>query len=155
MTVRPTLAELIEEAHRTGDLEPLVQAVPAARFMGLSVVRDGDGDSSGVLTRLAFAPHIIGNPVLPAIHGGALGFLLESAAVFELLWETRTPRVPKTLSLTIEYLRSAKPMETFARGDITHHGRRVATVRVLAWQDDPKQPVTAANAHFLLADREP
>ncbi len=142
------LLALLEDARRTGDLGPLVGAIPAARFLGLSVEKKEDG----LLTTLTFAPHIIGNPVLPAIHGGALGTLVESAAVFELLWAAATPRIPKTISITIEYLRSARPTTTYARGEITHHGRRVATVRVLAWQDDPSKPVVAANAHFLLAE---
>src|SRR5262245_34514690 len=137
-----SMAALLEECRKSGDLGPLAQAIPCARFLGISVVREGEG----VLTRLDFAPHIIGNPVIPAIHGGALGTLLESAAVFELLWSQSSVRLPKTISLTIEYLRTARPTTTFARGEITHHGRRVATVRVQAWQDDPTRPVTAANA---------
>jgi uncharacterized protein (TIGR00369 family) len=124
--------------------------IPAARFLGITVAVQPDDT---LLTTLAFAPHIIGNPVLPAIHGGALGTLLESAALFELMWANRAPRVPKTISITIEYLRSARPTTTYARGEVTHHGRRVATVRVLAWQEDPARPVTAANAHFLQPDR--
>jgi uncharacterized protein (TIGR00369 family) len=142
------LRVLLDQARSGGDLAALAAAIPAARFLGLSVARD----ERGLVTRLAFAPHIIGNPVLPAIHGGALGTLVESAAVFELLLGVPTPRVPKTISLTIEFLRSARPTTTLARGEVTHHGRRVATVRVLAWQDDPARPVVAANAHFLLAD---
>jgi acyl-coenzyme A thioesterase PaaI-like protein len=142
------LLALLEEARRTGDMGPVAQAVPCARFIGLTAVHDGQG----VVSRLDFAPHIVGNPMLPALHGGALGALVESAAVFELLWSTPIPRVPKTISLTVEYLRSAKPVTTWARGDITHHGRRVATVRVLAWQDEVARPVVAANAHFLLAE---
>lgn len=142
------LLALLEEARRSGDLAPLVAAVPCAQFLGLTATPDAEG----VLSRLDFAPHIVGNPMLPALHGGALGALCESAAVFELLWATQIPRVPKTINLTVEYLRSAKPTTTFARADITHHGRRVATVRVLAWQDDRLRPVVAANAHFLLAE---
>jgi len=141
------LLALLAEARRSGDMGPVAAAVPCARFLGLSAVHDGEG----VLSRLDFAPHIIGNPMLPALHGGALGALVESAAVFELLYATNAPRVPKIISLTVEYLRSAKPMTTWARGDIVHHGRRVASVRVLAWQDDRLRPVVAANAHFLLA----
>lgn len=133
------------------DLVAMAQAIPAARFFGLSV----ELDETGVLTRLAFAPHIIGNPTLPALHGGALGTLLESAAVFALLASMPNPRIPKPISVTIEYLRSARPVDTLARGEVSHHGRRVATVRVHAWQDDPAKPVAAANAHFLLPDRDP
>ena len=142
------LLALLEEARRSGDLGPLVAAVPCTRFLGLSAILDGEG----VLSRLAFAPQLVGNTMLPALHGGALGALCESAAVFELLYATQIPRVPKTINLTVEYLRSAKPTTTFARADIIRHGRRLATVRVLAWQDDRLRPVVAANAHFLLAE---
>lgn len=141
------LLALLSEARRTGDMGPVAAALPCARFLGLSALHDGEG----VLSRLDYAPHIVGNPMLPALHGGVLGALVESAAVFELLWASQVPRLPKTINLTVEYLRSAKPVTTWARGDITHHGRRVATVRVLAWQDDRARPVVAANAHFLLA----
>jgi acyl-coenzyme A thioesterase PaaI-like protein len=58
--------------------------------------------------------------------------------------------VPKTITITIDYLRSARPVDTFARGIVTKQGRRVANVRVEAWQEDPAQPVAAANAHFLV-----
>jgi uncharacterized protein (TIGR00369 family) len=142
------LRALVDEARRSGDLEPLSQAIPAARFLGISAGRD----QKGLVTRMRFQPHIIGNAMLPAIHGGALGALLESAAVFELLMSAQTHHVPKIISLTIEYLRSAKAVDTVARGEVVHHGRRVATVRVLGWQEDPARPVVAANAHFLLAE---
>ena len=62
--------------------------------------------------------------------------------------------VPKTINITVEYLRSGKPQDTFARAVFTKHGRRVANVRAYAWQDDPTKPVAAANAHFLLVQPE-
>jgi acyl-coenzyme A thioesterase PaaI-like protein len=97
---------------------------------------------------------LIGNPILPAIHGGTVGALLESAAIFKLVWEIRSIAVPKTINITVDYLRSARVVDTHARAIITKHGRRVANVQVRAWQADEAKPVAAAHAHFLLKAME-
>ena len=144
------LPGLLDRARRTGDFGPMVEAVPYARFLGISVE---PGPTGELLARLRSAPHVVGNALLPALHGGAISALLESAAIFGLLWETREAEVlatPRTISITIEYLRSARTVDTLARAEITRHGRRVAAVRTVAWQEDPSKPVAAANVHFLL-----
>ena len=140
------LLALVDEAKRSGDLAPLAAAIPAARFLGLGVERSG----AELRTRLDYAPHLVGNALLPALHGGTIAALLESAAVFGLLWDTRSRGLPKTISITVEYLRSARPVTTWARTEIIHHGRRVATVRGVAWQDDAAKPVAAATVHLLV-----
>jgi acyl-coenzyme A thioesterase PaaI-like protein len=89
--------------------------------------------------------------VISALHGGTVGALLESAAILKLLWEGSAGAVPKTINITLDYLRSARATEdTFARAIITKHGRRVANVQVRAWQRDEAKPIAAAHAHFLL-----
>jgi uncharacterized protein (TIGR00369 family) len=144
------VAALFERARHTGDFSSLVDAVPCARFLGLSIEPVGDE----LHARLEFAPHLVGNSLLPALHGGTIGTLLESVAIFALLWESPAGGVPRTINVTIEYLRTARTVTTWARAEITRQGRRVATVRALAWQDDPSRPVAAANAHFLVGARE-
>jgi acyl-coenzyme A thioesterase PaaI-like protein len=99
---------------------------------------------------MKFADHLIGNATIPALHGGTLGALLESTAVFKLMLEGETIAIPKTINITVEYLRTGKARDTFARAQFTRHGRRVANVRAFAYQDDPDKPIAAANAHFLL-----
>jgi uncharacterized protein (TIGR00369 family) len=141
----PLLA-LIAAAKQAGDITPLVEAVPYARFMGISaVVVAGE-----LLGRLEFAGHLIGNPMLPALHGGVIGALLESTAIFQLIWETEAIVLPRTITLTVDYLRSGRAVDTFARGIVTRQGRRVACVRVEAWQDDRSRPIAVASAHFLI-----
>jgi uncharacterized protein (TIGR00369 family) len=147
MTTRPVSA-LVAEARASGDFSELVRAIPFARFLGMELVAD-EGDLIG---KLRYAPHLVGNPMLPALHGGTLGALLESIAIFAVLAETEAPVSPKTISITVEYLRSARPVDTFARADIVRQGRRVATVRSLAWQDNPAKPVAAASVQLLLPD---
>ena len=145
-----TVLEHIAAARARGDLNPLLDAIPYARFMGFSVVVE-DG---ALITTMTYGRHLVGNPAIPALHGGTLGALLESAAAFTLLWASETALLPKTITLTIDYLKPAKPIDTRARGVITRNGRRVASVRVEAWQEDPAQPVAGAHVHFLVK-REP
>ncbi len=141
-----TMLDRIAAACAAGELDTLVNEIPYAKFLGLTAARD----DRGVITTMTYGPHLVGNPAIPALHGGTLGALLESAGVFELLWSSETAVLPKTITITIDYLRSAKPIDTHARGVVTRHGRRVANVRVEAWQDDPAVLVASAHAHFLI-----
>jgi uncharacterized protein (TIGR00369 family) len=141
------LLEVIAKAKAERDFNILVEVMPYARFLGLSA-EEIDGE---VVSKLAFDDMLIGNPVLPALHGGVVGALLEHAAIVHLMWELETAHVPKTITITVDYLRSGRPRDTFARGIITKEGRRVANVRVEAWQDDRQKPIAHALAHFLLA----
>jgi uncharacterized protein (TIGR00369 family) len=144
------LKSLIAQARATGELTGFVQAIPFSRYLNLEVSRDGEG----LLTTMRFAPHLIGNSLIPALHGGTLGALLESSAIFSLLWDGQTERTPKTINITVQFLRSAAAVDTYARAEITRQGRRVATIRASAWQESREKPVAAATAHFLLAGRD-
>jgi uncharacterized protein (TIGR00369 family) len=144
--VTAAILELVKRARAEGDFSPIVDAIPYNRFMGIGAEIVDDR----VIGKLTFAAHLIGNAQIPALHGGTLGALLESTAIFELMWRADTARIPKTINITVEYLRSGKAMDTLARCDITKLGRRVANVRAIAWQDDPERPIAAAHANFLL-----
>jgi acyl-coenzyme A thioesterase PaaI-like protein len=141
-----TLLEHIAAARETSDYQRLIDLIPYAGFLGLSAALDGDE----LITTMRYGGHLIGNPALPALHGGTLGALLESAAIFELLSHAETSVLPKTITLTIDYLRSGAPVDTHARGIVTRRGRRVTNVRMEAWQADRKSPVATAHAVFLV-----
>jgi uncharacterized protein (TIGR00369 family) len=139
-----------ESLTRVGSVEAMqkvLATIPYARFLGFSVLQDG----SNVIGRMAFAEGRMGNVRVRALHGGTLGALMELTAMCQLLTMAEIVRVPKTVNITVEYLRSAQAADTFARATVTRHGRRVANVQVVAYQDDPAKPVAAANLHFLLA----
>lgn len=99
---------------------------------------------------MPYSEHLIGNPTLPALHGGALGALLESAAQLELLYRAQTVVLPKTITLTVDYLRTGSPADTWVRAAIVKQGRRVATVHARAWQQDPAVPIATATVHLLI-----
>jgi uncharacterized protein (TIGR00369 family) len=124
----------------------VLAAIPYAGFLGVEVDR-----ASGQLECvLPFRQEIVGNVILPAIHGGVIGAFLELTAILRLLDESGTDNVPKPINFAIDYLRSAGPTTTRARADIFKLGRRVAVVHVIAWQDDLTRPVAAGNGKFLL-----
>lgn len=141
-----SLIDRLAEAKASGHMQALFDAVPYSKFLGLSARLDNDE----LITTMTFSQHLIGNPALPALHGGTLGALMESAAIFELLWRAETIVLPKTITFTIDYLRSGAPVDTHARSIVTRHGRRVANVRVEAWQADRTAPVATAHAIFLV-----
>jgi len=146
MTQPLMLVDRMAAAKAAQDYQGLIDAVPYASWLGLTAAMDGDD----LITTMRFSQHLIGNPSLPALHGGTLGALLESAAIFELLWRAETVVLPKTITLTIDYLRSAAPADTHARGVVTRQGRRITNVRMEAWQADRSAPVASAHAVFLV-----
>lgn len=130
-------------------LERLMQAIPFARLLGVGATTDDDGK---VIARMPYADHLIGNPRLPALHGGTIGAFMEMTAIAQLLADMEGPGLPKTIDITIDYLRSGRPRDTFARAIVAKHGRRVANVRVEAWQDDPTKPIATAHGHFMMPE---
>ena len=141
------LRPLLAAAKASNDWQPLVDAIPFARFLGLSIrVENG-----AAICAMRFDPKLVGNYTIPALHGGTIGSLLESAAVFALFHAREAASLPKIITITVDYLRSARAVDTLATAVITKQGRRVATVQAVAWQEDRNKPVATANAHFLLA----
>ena len=147
-----SLLERLAQARKEGDVARLAEAIPYARWMRIAP-ENGTGE---LLTRMRYHDDLIGNTFLPAIHGGTLGAMLEMAAIFHLLWETETETVPKIVNITVDYLRSARPLDVIASAKVTKQGRRMVNVFAEAWQDDRSKPVATASAHFLIkAEEEP
>ena len=140
------LAEIVRLAKETQNVSVLADAIPYLRFLGISA----ETTSGALVGKMAYSDPLIGNASLPALHGGAIGALLESTAILQALWESETLVLPKIVTITIDFLRSGRPVDTYAKGEITKEGRRVVNVGVEAWQDDPARPIARAKAIFLV-----
>ena len=145
-----SMLDIVSEARRTGDLGRLAGATPYTSFMNIAP----ENSTGELLTRMRYSPQLIGNIMLPALHGGTIGALLEAAAIFQVLWEIESTSVPKIITITVDYLRSGRPVDTLARAVVTKQGRRVVNVAVEAWQEDRARPIASANAHFLISPRD-
>ena len=122
--------------------------VPYVRFLGMRAELAGDE----MTAILPFSMHLVGNPIIPALHGGVVGAFLEMTALAQLAVKEPQRRQPKTIDVTIEYLRPARALTTYARADLRKVGRRIANVHVEAWQSERASPVAALRGHFLLAE---
>lgn len=145
--------EIIKRAIAEGrkpDLQALVDAIPYCRFLGIEIDRKG----SELTTILRFDKKLIGNPILPALHGGVVGAFLEVTAVIQLMLEAESEDLPKPVDIGIDYLRSGRPADAYARATITKHGRRVCNVRAEAWQDERSRPIAALHGHFLIKPKD-
>jgi len=127
-----------------------IERIPYARFLGLRAELKGDE----LTLILPFSQHLIGNPLLPALHGGVVGALMEVTALTQLAIASKSERFPKTIDIGIDYLRSGKPVDTFARARVVKIGRRVANVQAEAWQGDRHQPIATLHGHFMTPETE-
>lgn len=138
---------------REAALRAMLDSIPYLRFLGLRFEVKGND----LLAVLPFQPMLIGNPGIPALHGGVTAAFLESAAVAGLVWAglaegQAVQALPKTIDLTVDYLRPGQPKDAFAHARINRSGRRYASVQVEAWQDDLERLFAQANGHFLMPE---
>jgi len=128
----------------------LIASIPYAQTLGIKTKIEEDY----LILILPYLKTNIGNPTLPALHGGVIGGFMEVCAMAEL--RRLTPDLPfsKPIGVNIDYLRRGKPVKTFARADIFKKGSRVANVRVRAWQESPETPIAALSGHFLLPEKK-
>lgn len=164
---RPEPMQVVKQ-RRDAALHALVEGVPYIRFLGIDFERRGD-ELTGLLN---FDDKLIGNPFLPAIHGGVTAAFLETTSIITLSWSVLwpdiesgaidleqmaagdLPRLPKTIDFTVDYLRSGLPRDAYARATVCRSGRRYASVRVEAWQDNRDKLYAQATGHFLMPGRE-
>ena len=163
---RPEPVQVIKQ-RRDRALSALVNGIPYSQFLGIRFDRRGDE----LTALLPFDEKLIGNPYLPALHGGVTSAFLEITAIIELSWsmlweemesgkldpaaldETHLPRLPKTIDFTVDYLRSGLPRDAYARARVNRSGRRYASVHVEAWQDNRSRMFAQATGHFLIPGR--
>ena len=163
---RPEPVQVIKQ-RRDAALQRLVGGVPYIRFLGIQFDRRGDE----LTAILPYDEKLIGNPMLPALHGGVTAAFLEVAAIIELSWamlwedmesgvpapkfQTATPalRLPKTIDFSVDYLRTGLPRDAYARARVNRSGRRYASVHVEAWQDNRARLFAQGTGHFLMPSR--
>ena len=163
---RPDPVQEVKQ-RRDAALKALVKGVPYIQYLGVEFDRRGDE----ITSILRFDEKLIGNPALPALHGGVIAAFLEITAIIELSWSLiwkdmesgaldlatleagKLPKLPKTIDFTVDYLRSGLPRDAYARARVARAGRRYASVNVEAWQDNRTRLFTQANGHFLMPER--
>ncbi|MCA3445776.1 MAG: PaaI family thioesterase [Rhodobacter sp.] len=160
---RPEPVQVIK-TRRDAALHLLVAGVPYIGFMGITFDRRGDE----LTAILPFDDRLIGNPAIPALHGGVTAAFLETVAIIELSWTlmweameagrmgpgAALPDLPKTIDFTVDYLRPGLPRDAYARARVNRSGRRYASVHVEAWQDNRARLFAQGTGHFLMPETD-
>ncbi len=163
---QPEPVQVVKQ-RRDAALNALIHGVPYIGYLGIEFDRRGDE----LTAILPYRDDLIGNPMLPALHGGVTSAFLEVTAIigmsWSILWEQmengdldpmtldprHLPRMPKTIDFTVDYLRSGLPRDAYARARVNRSGRRYASVHVEGWQDNRTRIFAQATGHFLMPPR--
>ncbi len=144
------------------------RTIPYVDFMGITFDRHGDE----LTAVMRFAENLVGNPMIPALHGGAIAGFLEAVAAVELMSRSRSAanggpghggiieddednragfikKHPKTIDFSIDFLRPGLAETSYARARINRFGSRFVSVRVEAWQGQRDRLFAEATGHFL------
>ena len=138
------LNALVRPAHTDNNYDSLISMIPYARLIGIQCLRLGDD----MVFRLPASQDNIGNPILPAIHGGVIAGFMEHSAMLHLVMFMEIPHLPKIIDFSIDYLRAGHYRDTYAQCQVWRQGRRVANVAITAWQTTQTEPIATARAHF-------
>ena len=108
------------------------------------------GDAGPPVLMMPYDGSVTGRPGF--LHGGAIGGLLEMAAIASLqhALESEDGTNIKPISVTVDFMRGGRDKETRALGIVTRLGNRVANVEAHAWQDDRTRPIASARMNYLI-----
>lgn len=132
--------------------KPEIQLPEYARTIGVEL--DGWEGERPILA-IDYKDEICGNPGM--FHGGAVGALLEMAAVATLDANLRARQGAAKLApvnSTVEFLRAAGEERTFASAEIIRAGRRLANVQATLWQASREKPVATSIVNITIAPGE-
>lgn len=142
MTFQQSLARI----RARGAWTELPGLIPFARMLNVRAEVCDDALSC----HMPFDGKLIGNPILPALHGGSVGGFLECAGILHLLWATDAQSIPKVIGVSVDYLRSSRAEDTHASTHLVKLGKRVSNLRIEAWQSRRDQPVVIATVNVLM-----
>ena len=138
--------ERVGAARQEQDPQALLDMIPYAAFIGAQA----KVDDQRLLYWLDKRASNIGNPSLPAIHGGVIGGFLELAAAIEIIYNLDITDVPKVVDFSLDYLRPGRYKTIYASCTVMRQGKKLANVSATAWQDDEQTPIATARCHFLI-----
>jgi len=130
--------------------QSLLKRIPYARHLGLEI----QPGQAGMEVHLPYREVLVGNSMLPALHGGVIGGLIEITARVAAQSQDAQVRRPRILDTNVDYLRSARALSTFASAEIIRQGRRTALVQVTCRQEDASAWTACGRVQLLFSATE-
>ncbi len=115
--------------------------IPFNRFLGVKVEALERGSC---VLRLPWRDELVGDAARPAVHGGVLSTLVDTAgggACFSML--DRDSDSLSTVDLRVDYLRPAGAEDLWCRAEVVRMGNRVGVARMLVYSGNMPDPQRA------------
>lgn len=109
------------------------ECIPFNKLLGIEIL---EVTGARAVLKLPYTDQIVGDPFRPALHGGALSMLADTAGGTAALAATKQGDKVSTLDMRIDYLRGANLEDTFAEALIVRAGSRAVVVRIHVYQED-------------------
>lgn len=125
--------------------------IPFNTFLGLELVSI---NSDKAIIKVPFKDELIGDPRRPALHGGVISTLLDTAggaiAMYSLDWNQETL---STLDMRVDYLLPGKPLDLYAEAAILRKGNKVIVTQMWAYHLKDKLTVAEGRGVYNVSRR--
>ncbi len=115
--------------------------IPFNKLLGLRCLEIEDGS---LRVELPFRPELVGNPEIPALHGGAISSTLDTTGGFAV-WSQAGPRDRvSTIDLRVDFLRPGRAEPLIAVARVVRLGNRVGVAELRAFHPGAEDRPVAA-----------
>jgi uncharacterized protein (TIGR00369 family) len=118
----------------TDMLRLMEEQIPFNRYLGMR----GESVTKGrCILRLPVRPEFVGDPRRPALHGGVLSSLIDTAGGLAAWSDLAPGETVSTVDLRVDYLEPAGlDGDLRAEAELVRRGNRVCHVRIMLFQGD-------------------
>jgi uncharacterized protein (TIGR00369 family) len=110
------------------------EQIPFNRYLGM---RGESVEKGRCILRLPVRPDFVGDPRRPALHGGVLSSLIDTAGGLAAWSDLAAGESVSTVDLRVDYLEPAGLQgDLRAEAELVRRGNRVCHVRVMLFQED-------------------
>ncbi len=138
----------LTQAREQGDVNLLIDFIPYTKLLKMErIAAEQEGQW---LYLMPPAKQLIGNHMIPVLHGGAIAGFMETSAILHLIMKMTVEHVPKVVDINIDYIRPALLKPTYSRCKIIRFGSRLVSLEVTCWQDTESEYVAKARLQLLV-----
>ena len=128
------------------------QFIPFNKYLGMEFVEISEGH---VRVELPFKPEFIGNPEIPALHGGVISTTLDTAGGVAVWSQARPMDRVSTVDLRVDYLRPGRAERLIVVADVVRLGGRVGVAELRAFHPGVEdRPVAAGMGVYSVRRKE-
>lgn len=126
--------------------------IPFNRLLGMRCLEIGDGV---VRVELPFRPELVGNPEIPALHGGAISSTMDTTGGLAVWAQARPMDRVSTIDLRVDYLRPGRAESLIVVARVVRLGNRVGVAELRAFHPGAEdRPVAAGMGVYSVKRRQ-